>query len=229
MKGNGKNSERFLYFRTGTVQKPSGKEWQSENFQTICEEFPDIVSGESFVGKALGRLGSPTGFAAMAMVPDIPDSGNDSPAKRWLDVARAVNTVCQNENGVWGVSGHMIGCFFPVKTEAECVSTADRIRESLAPETGVFIGMALYPAIHFTKQAIFGNAVKALDHAGFPGQDGMAVFDAVTLNISGDRLYQAGDIIGAMQEFEAGLLMNPANVNLHISLGVCHSGEPGGE
>jgi len=157
------------------------------------------------------------------MVPDIPDSSdNDSPIEKWIDLARAADAVCENENGVWGVSKHVIGCFFPVETQEECVSTAARIRENLASETSALFGMAVYPAIHFIKHAILDNAMKALDHAGFPGQNGMAVFDAVTLNISGDRLYQAGDIIGAMQEFEAGLLMDPSNVNLHISLGVCH-------
>ena len=222
MKGNGKNSERFLYFRTEAVRKPLGAGRRSEIFQTIRGKFPDIVSGKSFAGTALERLGSPAGFAAMAMVPGVADPEGGAPAERWLDVARAVNAACENGHGAWGVSNHVVGCFFPVETGDACLSIAGRIRETLSPETGVFIGMAVYPAIHYTKHAIFGNAIKALDHAGFPGQKGMAVFDAVTLNISGDRLYQAGDIVGAMEEFEAGLSMDPANVNLHISLGVCH-------
>lgn len=195
---------------------------QSEIFHMLFEEFPTIVSDEAFVPSALERLGTSTAFSAMAMVPDIPDSESGLRAEKWLDLARTVNEVCGNENGIWGLVGRVLGCFFPVDSDEACHAIAKRIRGALPPKSGVFIGMAVYPTTRYTKHAVFDNAVKALDHAGFPGQNGAAVFNAVTLNISGDRLYQAGDIVGAMQEFEAGLSMDPSNVNLHISLGVCH-------
>jgi hypothetical protein len=47
-------------------------------------------------------------------------------------------------------------------------------------------------------QQIVTNAEKALDHAGFFGPGTITGFDAVSLNISGDRRYQAGDIAGAI-------------------------------
>jgi tetratricopeptide (TPR) repeat protein len=50
----------------------------------------------------------------------------------------------------------------------------------------------------------------------------MVLFDAVSLNISGDTLYQKGDIHGAIMEFKAALLLDPSNVNVHNSLGVCY-------
>ena len=46
-------------------------------------------------------------------------------------------------------------------------------------------------------------------------------FDAVSLNISGDQFYQEGDIEGAIGEFNKALELDPENVNVHNSLGVC--------
>jgi tetratricopeptide (TPR) repeat protein len=43
------------------------------------------------------------------------------------------------------------------------------------------------------------------------------------LNISGDHLFQKGDIAAAMTEFSTALDMEPANSNVRNSLGVCHS------
>jgi tetratricopeptide (TPR) repeat protein len=66
------------------------------------------------------------------------------------------------------------------------------------------------------------NALKALDHAAFFGPGSTAIFDAVSLNISGDRLFDKGDIKGSISEFQLALKLNPSNINVHNSLGVCH-------
>jgi tetratricopeptide (TPR) repeat protein len=84
------------------------------------------------------------------------------------------------------------------------------------------IGVAAYPTIDYARTQIVSNAEKALEHAGFFGPGTITGFDAVSLNISGDRHYQTGDIAGAMDEYKQGLLLDPADVNLHNSLGVCH-------
>ena len=47
-------------------------------------------------------------------------------------------------------------------------------------------------------------------------------FDGVSLNISGDKLYEEGDLQGAIDEFKRALLIDPSNVNVHNSLGVCY-------
>jgi len=44
----------------------------------------------------------------------------------------------------------------------------------------------------------------------------------VSLNISGDNLYQGGDIDGAINEFKTAIILDPSNVNIHNSLGVCY-------
>ncbi len=78
------------------------------------------------------------------------------------------------------------------------------------------------PCLNFSKSQMLENARKALDHAAFFGPGQSALFDDVTLNISGDQRYQHGDINGAMAEFKKALDLNPDNLNAHNSLGVCY-------
>jgi len=84
------------------------------------------------------------------------------------------------------------------------------------------VGLASYPSVNFNKRQIIENARKALDHATFFGPGSTVAFDAVSLNISGDQLYQEGDISGAIKEFNTGLQLDPSNANIHNSLGVCY-------
>jgi tetratricopeptide (TPR) repeat protein len=48
------------------------------------------------------------------------------------------------------------------------------------------------------------------------------LFDAVSLNISGDAYYQKGDVSTAVKEFQTALKLDAENVNVHNSLGVCY-------
>ncbi|MBW2036929.1 MAG: DUF2225 domain-containing protein [Deltaproteobacteria bacterium] len=114
-------------------------------------------------------------------------------------------------------------CFCEDMNEDAAVLLAREIQRRLAlvgKET-VSAGIAVYPFRLFDKPAILDNALKALDHAGFFGPNTVTPFDAVSLNISADKLYQDGDIDGAIREFEKGLMVDPENVNLQNSLGVC--------
>ncbi len=100
----------------------------------------------------------------------------------------------------------------------------DRLRQA-AREQGVcvLLGVALYPCARYRKGQIAVNARKALVHAGFYGDNGAAVFDEVTCNISGDIYYEDGNLAGAVQEYGHGLRLNPESVNLNNSLGVCYA------
>ncbi|MGD8292576.1 MAG: tetratricopeptide repeat protein, partial [Desulfobacterales bacterium] len=89
-------------------------------------------------------------------------------------------------------------------------------------EPSVTIGIASYPIITFKKPDTIDNARKALEHAAFFGPGSTVVFDGVSLNISGDKLYENGNIQGAIDEFKLALLLDPSNVNVHNSLGVCY-------
>ena len=86
----------------------------------------------------------------------------------------------------------------------------------------VTIGIAMFPTLAEGRGQSVENADKALDHGGFFGPGTITAFDAVSLNISGDRHYQAGDIDRAIDDFKKGLQLDPEDVNLHNSLGVCY-------
>jgi Flp pilus assembly protein TadD len=86
----------------------------------------------------------------------------------------------------------------------------------------VTIGLAFFPTLDYPKDKILDNARKALEHAKFFGPDSLVSFDAISLNISGDRLYDEGAYQKAIDEYKTALKLDPANANLHNSLGVCY-------
>jgi tetratricopeptide (TPR) repeat protein len=84
------------------------------------------------------------------------------------------------------------------------------------------MGVATFPYHDFKKSALPLNCRKALEHATFFGPDSLAVFDAVSLNISGDVYYNEGDLVKALGEYRQGLLLEPGNVNILNSMGVAN-------
>lgn len=84
------------------------------------------------------------------------------------------------------------------------------------------MGVATFPFHDFKKSAVPLNCRKALQHAAFFGPDSLAVFDAVSLNISGDVYYNEGDLVKALGEYRQGLLLEPGNVNILNSMGVAN-------
>jgi len=84
-------------------------------------------------------------------------------------------------------------------------------------------GIAGYPCLNFSKRQILVNSRKALLHARMLGSASCAVFNDVTLNISGDVYYNEGDLTAAIREYEKGLKLNPSSINLLNSLAVCEA------
>jgi tetratricopeptide (TPR) repeat protein len=118
----------------------------------------------------------------------------------------------------------LLGCFLPGKSEVDCRQSTLMLQEILSKtrhET-ISIGIAAYPTITYKKNQILDNAKKALDHASFFGPKSLVSFDSVSLNISGDKYYQNGDLNAAMEEFRLALKLDENNINVHNSLGVCY-------
>lgn len=225
------STRQFLLSRTDPEAKlkPTFKDAASSP-DPIQDAFPQILSGRKFLNHAMAKLYNAQKFSALVIrIDDFQSGRNPSDAKRMTDcllaTAGIIDALCEKANGLWGrLKPGELGCFFPEKTGLFSLKTAKTIRKELTGrcrET-VSIGIATYPTLSFTKRQIIENAYKALDHAAFFGPGSCVSFDAVSLNISGDKRYHEGDIPGAIEEFKSALLLDPANVNVHNSLGVCY-------
>jgi len=223
----------FLLAKTDTTRMPAESSLSDDRKGPdaipgeFLEAFPDLLTGREFLEQAMGELETVDLFSACA----IRIGWSDLPAEeerplRTLKVAEAIDAACRKENGIWGiVDADLFGCFFPEKPEAFCETAAILIRNELPEENRppVTIGTAVYPFSTFSKSQVFENACKAVDHACFFGPDSTVAFDDVSLNISGDKIFQSGDIHGAIEEYKAGLKLNERSINLRNSLGVCYA------
>jgi tetratricopeptide (TPR) repeat protein len=228
------STQQFLFSRTNSAareEKPSRKS-SNADLEELLKAFPDMLAGDAFLSASMKRLETVSAFCAMAVRIDAPGTNGTAPGKYaanlLLDVAKAIDSVCgvpHASGAIWGLMEEDIfGCVFPEKDETAGTELAGEIKKYLGIrfQQTVSIGIAAYPLLHFKKERIPENARKALDHAGFLGADSLVAFNAVSLNISGDKLYQKGNIHGAIEEFKAAILLDPSNVNLHNSLGVCY-------
>ena len=93
---------------------------------------------------------------------------------------------------------------------------AGRLRQTCS------IGVAVFPCRPFERHDVIGNAQKALEHASFLGPSSVAAFDSVSLNISGDKRFESRDLEGAVREYWSALELNPRDLNVMNSLGVCY-------
>ncbi|MFH1581567.1 MAG: tetratricopeptide repeat protein [Pseudomonadota bacterium] len=224
-------THQFLFSRTDSKKMADkADDGLSLDLDELKREFPDILHNRSLIDYAMKALESSLQFGAMVVQIDKPShkdklSEINQASNILLDVAETIDLICRSNNGIWGQTGNsMFGCFFPEADEHLCRDIAKKIKRNLADggNKTVTIGIALYPTINFDKGKILDNAHKALHHAAFFGPGSAVFFDTISLNISGDRLYQENDINGAIEEFKTALMLDPLNVNVHNSLGVCY-------
>jgi len=136
------------------------------------------------------------------------------------------HSVLDNERGIWesldDTAFAMV--FWDYVKEENGTRLISMLKEkiSAALKADILIGIATFPFHGFGRNDILGNSLKAIDHAAFFGTDHMIYFDAVSLNISGDRLYQLNHHDKAIKEYKKGLEIQPKNINLINSLGVCY-------
>ncbi len=136
------------------------------------------------------------------------------------------NSFLDHERGIWETLDEtaMIIAFWDYKNEEKAIDLLISLKEkiSVSLNTDILTGVAFFPFHDFTKPQTFGNALKAIDHAAFFGPNTLQTFDATSLNISADRLYQVGQYELAIEEYKKGLEIAPRDANLLNSLGVCY-------
>jgi tetratricopeptide (TPR) repeat protein len=202
---------------------------EKDTREALQQAFPDIPWSDDFIQKAMEQVQPVTCFGTLIVRVDpgakTEDGTDKDEAKRIVDIGRFVAELCQREHGTWGaIDTESIGCFLPGKNDADTLHLAKdiQIRARGLNSMTVSIGIASYPKADYAKADIFENAKKALTHASFFGADSAVMFDAVSLNISGDECYQQGDVPGAIAELKQALKLDPNNINILNSLGVCY-------
>jgi Flp pilus assembly protein TadD len=221
----------FLFYKTDSEFKDdkTGKK-PLDGMDRLKKAFPKLLTGKTFIETAQKALNSSEKFGAMVIKLDESGHSSDESFKDHrsdplVDVAKTIDKLSKKKKGIWGqLDTDILGCFFPEEDQVACRKFADKIQKNLSQHghESVSAGIAVYPTEPFSKKHIIKNALKALDHAAFFGSKSTVCFDAVSLNISGDKFYQAGDIHGAIKEFKTALILDPMEVNVHNSLGVCY-------
>ncbi len=221
----------FLLSKTDPARKKEGRgRISAEGLEAVVAQFPDASHGAVFWQQAGGFIAELERFEALAIridhfLREVTDGSGDPMHGIQQAVASAVDRVSREAGGLWGVLDEdVFGCFLPSSAEFTGKHWADKIRTAVAggSDATISVGIASYPTLDYDRSHILENALKALDHAAFFGPDTDVCFDAVSLNISGDQLYQDGDIAGAAEEYRLALRLDPANVNVLNSLGVCY-------
>ncbi|MHB8843100.1 MAG: tetratricopeptide repeat protein, partial [Candidatus Aquicultor sp.] len=125
--------------------------------------------------------------------------------------------------GPYGRDGFIL--FIPEMDKEEVGLWAGNLMEQLKQTLNLSLSFALadYPYPPFHKGEILENTIKALDHLAFLGPGSLIAFDSISLNISGDKLYNHGDLPEAVREYEKALILDPNNINALNSLGVCYA------
>ncbi|MGD9824380.1 tetratricopeptide repeat protein, partial [Desulfobacter sp.] len=154
---------------------------------------------------------------------------NPAAPKETIDAANDVFDACfhsvlDEKRGIWECLDPFtaIFVFWDYKTASEGNKLLDLLNEKIsqALNAKLIMGTICFPFHDFPVEEMAGCALKALDHAAFFGPGHAVEFDGLSLNISGDRLFQLNHIDAAITEYEKGLSIAPTNINLLNSLGV---------
>jgi tetratricopeptide (TPR) repeat protein len=168
-----------------------------------------------------------SGNAFICAVVQISTSASGKTKERAKDIFEACfDSVLDKERGLWESLDNtsFILVFWDYAREEDGFRLVSLLKEkvSAALKADILMGVATFPFHTFERSDVPGNALKAIDHAAFFGPNHMMHFDAISLNISGDRLYQLNRYTAAIQEYKQGLEIAPRNINLINSLGVCY-------
>ncbi len=141
-------------------------------------------------------------------------------------VSDIIDSVLKKSNAIFAQTAlDVFSGYIPSANKKQCIKYAEKIKEKIETCTGhtVLIGIAEYPCLDYSRKETLNNAFKSLNHAALSEPGSIISFDAVTLNISGDNLYQQKDKKHAISEYIKALLLDPVNTNIINSLGVCYA------
>lgn len=223
-------SRHFLLSKADTrsLDDPSSPQPQAL-VDALKARFPDVLTESAFIEAAAEKMIAAKRSAAMAVHCDPSEAAADRTpdqwtAQDWTTIAEIVSDFSRQESAFWGLIRPDIFAICCTNQNArELLRRGARLQQTVREHSGksVTIGISEYPCILYAPAEVLENTIKALDHAAFFGPDSAVIFDAVSLNISGDHFYDRGDFETAIAEFERALSLDAANVNVHNSLGVC--------
>lgn len=222
------NDCQFLFYKTDETpcDEKSEGEFFSKSIEVLTKNFPEILSGQDFLDRAMAHVQTTPCFSAMVV--RIGGEGDKKElfcSEECLAAAEVFQRTCLEEQGIWGVIyGGAFVCIFRDKDSIAASAIAGKVQNHLSAsgKCATTIGIAEFPCSDFKRDQVIDNAQKAMIHASFFGINSRVVFDAVSLNISGDHYYQQGHIAEAIEEFTAALKIDHRNVNVLNSLGVCY-------
>ena len=199
------------------------------NFKPPEIYFSDLLLTKTIQMKAFEKRLSGTkipGKEFLCAVIKIPTDVSESIQEKAKDTFEATfNSFLDNKRGIWEslTETSFVLAFWDYvnieKASQFMVSLKDKI--SAALKADIMIGIAKFPFHDFSKSQTFSNALKAIDHAAFFGSNSLIHFDATSLNISADRLFGLNEYDMAIKEYQKGLEIEPSDINLINSLGVC--------
>jgi len=225
------STRHFLYSKAEAEDRRKKRSHTPTRIQKAIKSiYPGLLTDHSFLDHAAEQLSSAQIFVCMVFqidddVSSDPDQKKSDPISVHKVAVKLLDDLCRQHNGTWGlVNSGMFGAFLEGKDGPQCLKLTQKFQKTLKKQTNATLsaGIAEYPKLNYKPAEMMTSALKALDHAAFFGPDSTAIFDAVSLNISGDKLFDKGDIHGSIQEFQKALKLDPCNINVHNSLGVCY-------
>ncbi|MDR1607388.1 MAG: tetratricopeptide repeat protein [Deltaproteobacteria bacterium] len=182
--------------------------------QTQKQEFMDSLTRQASSGQEL--------TVALMAIDDWEKMetlvGPEEMEKRLAQLNKAVDLAGPYEAAtVWG-PGTLAVIWREVTADLDSLLAKIRSKVDFPFSSGVID----WPSPVIKPNELLVAARKALLEASMTGPATIIKFGPQCLNISGDNLFEAGDLAGAMEEYQRGLTLDPNHLNLLNSLGVCH-------
>ncbi len=223
-------AKEIHFLKTGSSGSDGSKGAEDQEIHPPDTYFSDLLHDPSVRFTAFEKRLADTkipGDTFICAVIQIDQEASEETRETAHDIFEACfHSVLDKERGIWESLDDtaFVLVFWDYDDEKDGTRLLTLLKEKISGRlsSDLLMGIAAYPFHEFEQNQILGNALKAFDHAAFFGPNHMIVFDAVSLNISGDRLFALGRHEEAIAEYEKGLAIDPKNINLINSLGVSY-------